>query len=125
EEDAQAMIEGRLPAAIAEQAATLLVRPDKMSLSWKAFERALAATGKSPERLLLELGAFASARDLHLERFAAEHFPHGFGIKLEQDPLAAFQDAVEALPLADVDSFSIDDSTTTEIDDSLSVRRIE
>src|SRR5690606_9277400 len=35
------MIAGRLPAEVAEQAAWLLARPDKMSLVWKAFERAL------------------------------------------------------------------------------------
>ena len=125
EAHAQQMIEGRLPAEVAEQAAWLLVRPDKMSLTWKAFDRALAATGKSPERLLLELGAFASARDLHMARFAAEHFPHGFGIALRRDPLDGFAEAVAALPLADVEAFSVDDSTTTEIDDALSVRRIE
>ncbi len=125
EADAQAMIEGRLPPEVAAQAAWLLVRPDKMSLTWKAFDRALAATGKTPERLLLELGAFASPLDLHLARFAAEHFPHGFGIALSGDPLDGFRAAVEQLPLADIDTFSIDDSTTTEIDDSLSVRRIE
>ncbi|HRO58839.1 MAG TPA: RNB domain-containing ribonuclease [Burkholderiaceae bacterium] len=125
EADAQAMIDGRLPSEVAAQAAWLLVRPDKMSLTWKAFDRALAATGKTPERLLLELGAFASPRELHLARFAAEHFPHGFGIALSSDPLDGFRSAVEQLPLADIDTFSIDDSTTTEIDDSLSVRRIE
>src|SRR5690606_25283768 len=125
EAHAQEMIEGRLPKEVAEQAAWLLVRPDKMSLTWKAFDRALAATGKSPERLLLELGAFASARDLHMARFAAEHFPHGFGIGLRRDPLDGFAEAVAALPLADVEAFSVDDSTTTEIDDALSVRRTE
>ncbi|MCM5570682.1 RNB domain-containing ribonuclease [Burkholderiaceae bacterium FT117] len=125
EHDAREMIEGRLPQAVAEQAAWLLVRPDKMSLTWKAFERALAATGRGPERLLLELGAFASARDLHMARFAAEHFPHGFGISLRRDPLDGFAGVVAALPLAEVEAFSVDDSTTTEIDDALSVRRTE
>jgi len=125
EERAQAMIEGRLPPDVAEQAAWLLVRPDRMSLTWKAFERALAATARTPERLLLELGAFPSARDLHMARFEAEHFPHGFGIALHRDPLDGFAEVVAALPLADVASFSVDDSTTTEIDDALSVRRID
>ncbi|MFP5405796.1 MAG: ribonuclease catalytic domain-containing protein, partial [Gammaproteobacteria bacterium] len=125
EENAREMIEGRLPADVAAQGAFLLVRPDRMSLAWKAFERALAATGKTPERLLLELGAFPSVRDLHVSRFAAEYFPHGFGIAVREDPLAGFEAAVAALPLTDVETFSIDDATTTEIDDSLSVRRIE
>jgi exoribonuclease-2 len=122
---AREMIEGRLPAEIASQAAWLLVRPDKMSPAWKAFERALAATGQGPARLLLALGAFSSARELHMARFAAEHFPHGFGIALQRDPLEGFAEAVAALPLAEVEAFSVDDSTTTEIDDALSVRRTE
>ncbi|MFA7665666.1 MAG: RNB domain-containing ribonuclease [Burkholderiaceae bacterium] len=119
------MVAGRLPAEVAEQAAWLLARPDKMSLTWKALERALADTGRSPERLLLELGAFASARELHLARFAAEHFPHGLGIALRRDPLEGFADAVAALPPAGVEAFSVDDSTTVEIDDALSVRRVD
>jgi exoribonuclease-2 len=119
------MIAGRLPEEVAAQATWLLARPDKMSLVWKAFERALAATGRTPERLLLELRAFPSARELHLSRFAAEHFPHGLGINLRRDPLEGFAEAVAALPLADVETFSVDDSTTTEIDDALSVRRVE
>jgi exoribonuclease II len=121
-EAAQAMIEGSLPEDVGSQAARLLVRPDRTSLTWKAFERALAATGKSPERLLLELGAFDTARDLHLERFAAEHFPHGFDFPLRHDPLDGFSQAISGLPLAPVEAFSIDDSTTTEIDDCLSVQ---
>jgi exoribonuclease-2 len=124
EASARDMIEGRLPPDIAAQAAFLLVRPDRMSLTWKAFERALAATGKTPERLLLELGAFPSVRDLHVARFAAEYFPHGFGIALRHDPLAGFDARVAALPLSDARTFSIDDSPTTEIDDCLSVSEI-
>ncbi len=124
EASAQDMIEGRLPPDVAAAGAFLLVRPDRMSPTWKAFERALAATGKTPERLLLELGAFPTARELHLARFAAEYFPHGFGIALRDDPLAGFDAKVSALPLAEVETFSIDDSTTTEIDDCLSVSEI-
>ena len=53
-------------------------RPDKASPAWKAFERALALTRQTPERLLLALGAFDSPRSLHVARFGAEYFPHGF-----------------------------------------------
>ncbi|RPH67470.1 MAG: RNB domain-containing ribonuclease [Burkholderiales bacterium] len=122
EAHAQAIAAGRLPPEIGAQSAQLLVRPDKSSVAWKAFERALALTRQAPERLLLSLGAFDSPRSLHLARFAAEYFPHGFGIAAHDDVLAGAEGRLEALPLAEVDAFSIDDSTTTEIDDCLSVQ---
>ena len=118
ERDAQALVEGRLPDAVGTLAAALLARPDKMSLEWRALDRACSATHLTPERLLLAAGAFPSARELHRDRFAAEWFPHGLGF-----PAAAVIGAFDPtlLPLADVEPFSIDDSTTTEIDDCLSV----
>ena len=60
---------GSLPPEIAAQAAQLLARPDKAAPAWKAFERALALTRQTPERLLLALGAFDSPRSLHVARF--------------------------------------------------------
>ncbi|HLS57076.1 MAG TPA: RNB domain-containing ribonuclease, partial [Zeimonas sp.] len=122
EAHAQAMAAGRLPPEIGAQAAQLVSRPDRNSMAWKALERALVLTRQTPERLLLALGAFDSPRSLHIARFGAEFFPHGFGIVVHDH---AFDDAarrLDALPLADVDAFSIDDSTTTEIDDCLSVQ---
>jgi exoribonuclease-2 len=124
EAQAQDMAAGRLPPEIAAQAAWLLARPDKSSPAWKAFERALALTRHTPERLLLALGAFDSPYGLHVARFAAEYFPHGFGTALHDDGLAGSAAALEALPLAAAEAFSIDDSTTTEIDDCLSVQRL-
>ncbi len=122
EAQAQEMAAGRLPPAIAAAAAQLLARPDRGSVEWKALERALGLTRQAPERLLLALGAFESARGLHLARFAAEHFPHGFALAVPEGALEACAPRLAALPLADVEAFSIDDSTTTEIDDALSVR---
>lgn len=115
---AQEMAQGRLPPAIAERAAQLLVRPDKQGIEYRALERACEQTRKPPERLLLELGAFASPRELHFARFAAEYFPQGIGFPALPAPVSP----ADALPLAPVEAFSIDDSTTTEIDDALSVQ---
>jgi exoribonuclease-2 len=58
--------------------------------------------------------AFASAKDLHLARFITSisrkvRFP---GLPLPVLP--------QDLPVADVAAFSIDDVTTTEIDDAFS-----
>ena len=119
EEYAQAMAEGRLPEAVAERAAQLLVRPDKQGIEYRALERACERTRKAPERLLLELGAFASAHDLHFARFACEHFPQGIGFPPVAPPLPPLE-----LGTAAVEAFSIDDSTTTEIDDALSVQAL-
>ena len=119
EADAQALAEGRLPEAIGRSAAFLLVRPDKQSVEYRALDRACQLTRQPPARLLLAAGAFESPRHLHRAAFAAEWFAHGTGFA---PSLSASFDA-SSLPLADVEPFSIDDSTTTEIDDCLSVSR--
>lgn len=124
EANAEAMRRGELPEEIAVQAAQLLAKPDRASPEWKALERALSPEHPTPERLLCALGAFESPRAMHVARFEAEHFPQGFGIALHGDPLADARRAIEALPRAEVDAFSIDDSTTTEIDDGLSVHAL-
>jgi len=122
EAHAQAMRRGELPEEVAVQAAQLLARPDRNSIAWKALELSLSAEHPTPERLLCALGAFESPRAMHVARFEAEHFPQGFGVALHGDPLADARRAIDALPRAEVDAFSIDDSTTTEIDDCLSVQ---
>jgi exoribonuclease-2 len=119
---ADEMVAGRLPAEIARQAAVLIARPDKTSLEYRALEQALRRTSSSPERLLMGLGAFDSTVRLHLARFAAEHFPAGIGFDARHDIEPCAATAFEHLPLADGAAFSIDDSSTTEIDDALSVQ---
>ncbi len=118
------MLAGELPQVIATQAQTLLVRPDKMSIEYRALDLALRQSHQTPERLLLGLGAFGSARALHLARFAAEHFPAGIGFDGRTAQLSLADDGTDALPLAEVAAFSIDDSSTTEIDDALSVQAL-
>ncbi len=125
---AEAMAAGELPDEVAAVAVDLLVRPDKMSLEYQAFDKAMAATRKPAERLLLELGAFASPYDLHFRRFTAEQFPFGAGFpaSLEQwEPDAETAERLQSLPVSSTAAFSIDDSSTTEIDDALSVHRLE
>lgn len=123
ESQGESLARGELPAPIAAQAARLLVRPDRNSVEWKALERGCELAGQSPERLLLAVRAFAGPRELHLERFYAEHFSEGiaFAPLDEADLEASASRAIRELPLAEVHTFSIDDSSTTEIDDCLSV----
>lgn len=120
---AERLSAGELPAEIAAQSTALLVRPDKMSLEWRALDLALKRTQQTPERLLLSLGAFDSPQAMHFQRFCAEHFPSGLGFPAESSPRAP-NDEGAALPLAEVQAFSIDDETTTEIDDALSVQAL-
>ncbi|MBI0326368.1 ribonuclease catalytic domain-containing protein [Burkholderia plantarii] len=109
----------RLPAAFEGKALALLTRPDKNSIEYKALDAAALALGVSPARLMLDCGGVASARALHEARFLAEHFPHGTGF-----PPVTVGALPEDLPRANVDAFSIDDVTTTEIDDAFSVEHL-
>ena len=107
---------GRLPDALRAKALALLTKPDKNSIEYKALEGAAAARGVSAARLMLECGGIASARALHEARFLSEHFPHGTGFPpVTPGPIPA------ELPTAHAEAFSIDDITTTEIDDAFSV----
>jgi exoribonuclease-2 len=110
------MAAGQLPSEIALNANQLLVRPDKNRLPWKALDAACARLHKSPERLLLDLGAWPHALALHKQRFLTQHFPQGTEFAPVSLP-ALLQD----LPLAEAEIYSVDDVTTTEIDDALSV----
>jgi exoribonuclease-2 len=122
---AQALADGESPEAIRREAARLLVRPDKNAVEWKALDRACAITRSPPARVLLSAGAFADARALHMGCFLAEQFPQGTGFgRIEPEPLDETLAArLAGLPLSEAGTFWIDDSTTTEIDDCLSVQR--
>lgn len=113
------LVAGTLPEELAGQVESLLVQPDRNRPEVKAFEAACAATRKSPAALLLRCGAFPDAYHWHYRRFAAERFPKGTGFPELPEPAT-----VGDLPLADVQAVSIDDASTTEIDDALSVTRL-
>ncbi|AMV43737.1 MULTISPECIES: ribonuclease catalytic domain-containing protein [Paraburkholderia] len=110
---------GRLPDGFQSKALGLLTKPDKNSIEYKALEAAAAARGISMARLMLECGGIPSARALHEARFLSEFFPHGTGF-----PSVTVGALPEDLPQAEVEAFSIDDVTTTEIDDAFSVEHL-
>jgi len=120
---ADALSAGRLPAPISARVADLLAQSDKQSIEFRAMDAACQRTGLSPERLLLKVGALATPRAVHELRFLRTHFPAGvdFPPSLARD---VAMPSLEGLPIAPVDAFSIDDETTTEIDDCLSVQRL-
>ncbi len=107
----------RLPDAMKPLALQLLFKPDKNSIEYKALVSACVELQTSPQRLMLEIGGIASPLDLHRSKFLLEHFPKGTGFA----PVT-LADAQTTLPVAEVQAFSIDDVTTTEIDDAFSVK---
>ncbi|MGP1613634.1 MAG: ribonuclease catalytic domain-containing protein [Pollutimonas bauzanensis] len=113
------MVAGELPEEIAQVASTFLTRPDKNTLQWKAFEAAVEQLRTTPEKLLLQLGAWPHALALHQHRFMATNFPRGTQFAPVQ--LGGFG---ADLPLADVIAYSVDDSSTIEVDDALSVTQL-
>lgn len=117
---AQAMLEGELPEPIARQVNVLAFRPDKNSMEWKALELAAERAQMTPVRLLLKLGAWPHPLAYLRERFLQEHFPRGFEL-----PCVDLPPLPNDLPHADVEAYSFDDTTTTEIDDALSVTQID
>ncbi|MGQ0749572.1 MAG: ribonuclease catalytic domain-containing protein [Betaproteobacteria bacterium] len=94
----------------------LLYRPDRNTIEWKALEEASTALKLTPARLLERCGAIPSTHDYHLKRFLFEYFPRGAGFPA----LPSLPEPGE-LAHAQADAFSIDDETTTEIDDAFSV----
>ena len=112
------MVSGTAPEEIRAQALTLLLKPDKNSIEWKALNDASSAMRMTPLKLLLQLGAIRSPYQWHTEAFYFENFPQGKGFSRT---LPAPSQITEHLPEASVKAFSIDDSQTTEIDDATSV----
>ena len=108
-----------LPSEFAEHLTQLLYKPDRNTLEVKALEAACAATHLSSAHLLHRCGALPSTHDFHLQKFLLEHFPGGTGF------LPVELSAWDELPLARVNAFSIDDATTTEIDDAFSVEKLD
>jgi exoribonuclease-2 len=115
---------GKLPAAMAPIVQQLLFKPDKNSIEYKALETAAEELQTTQARLMLSTGGVASAKELHMSRFLFENFPRGAGFPQVEAGGIALPKAPDGLPQADVAAFSIDDVTTTEIDDAFSVQEL-
>ena len=112
------LVAGRCPAPVQEQLFRILFKPDKNGPEYKAVVAAAKQAQRAPLDLLTAAGAITSPYQFHWQRFLFEHFPKGTGFAAELQP----QPLAETLPRAAVAAFSIDDSSTTEIDDALSVQ---
>ncbi|GJL75730.1 ribonuclease catalytic domain-containing protein [Nitrosomonas sp.] len=110
---------GILPEEFKSIASNLLYKPDKNTIEWKALYDACAQMKLSVPRLLEKCGAITSSHDYHFNQFLWEHFPNGIDfseVNRQQD----LNDS-DDLPIAEVAAFSIDDASTTEIDDAFSI----
>ncbi|WP_332852970.1 ribonuclease catalytic domain-containing protein [Duganella sp. S19_KUP01_CR8] len=110
----------KLPASMQNIVMQLLFKPDKNSIEYKALEAACNELHTNPQRLMLAAGGVASPKALHMAKFLFENFPRGAGFPDVPVPVAPTK-----LPLANVQAFSIDDVTTTEIDDAFSVTKLD
>lgn len=113
-----ALIAFELPPEFAPALSMLLYAPDRNTLEVKALEAACAATHLSAANLLQKCGAIPSSHDFHVNKFLFENFPKGIGFP--DITVGTLPD----LPLSPARAFSIDDATTTEIDDAFSVEKI-
>jgi exoribonuclease-2 len=107
------------PPEIAALKDELLYAPDRNKPETKAFEQACAQAGLSAARLLARCGLIPDTHAYHLNRFLHEFFPRGTAFAAHEVP-----EPPEALPLAGVEVFSLDDAETTEIDDAFSLVRV-
>jgi exoribonuclease II len=113
----QELAGGQCPQPILDQLYKILFKPDKNAPEYKAVVEAAKSTHMAPLALLQKAGAIRSGYEFHYKRFLFEAFPKGTGFPALQAPPMPGD-----LPLAAVQAFSIDDSSTTEIDDALSVQ---
>lgn len=117
DEWAAELTSGAVPEALAGKIDTLLFKPDKISLEYRALEQSAESKGLKPPKLLADAGALSGPEDYFLRRFSFEYFPEGTGFA----PASGFV-VPEGLPDAEVQAFSIDDEETTEIDDAFSLQ---
>ncbi|HSI43535.1 MAG TPA: RNB domain-containing ribonuclease [Methylotenera sp.] len=108
-----------MPDELRQKLDMLLYEPDKNSFEYKTLDAAANELHLSHHKLLQACGAIPSAHDFHLGAFLREYFAKGTDFAITK---------INAIPseltLADVEAFSIDDSTTTEIDDAFSIKQL-
>ena len=112
---AEALKRGEMPSEIAADLKTILHAPDKQSLTYKAFTKAADALKTSAYELAKKTGGITSIPQYLQDGFEIKYFPKG--TDFPSFPLPEMPD----LPKADVTAFSIDDESTTEVDDALSL----
>lgn len=99
---------------------SLLNKPDKNSIEFKASSKAAKELKLTLAELLFELGYIKSIEELMTTNFIRHYFPQGTELAN-----ITINDHSEDIPFNNtIKVFSIDDSNTTEIDDAFSVEKI-
>jgi exoribonuclease II len=109
-----------LPEGFANKADSLIYSPDKSSLEWKAIDEAAQTSGRLALTVMHDCGLIKNAHDYHLGAFLREMFSDGI-----EFPPYDLPEMPSDLPLAKAECFSIDDATTTEIDDAFSLETLK
>lgn len=112
------LLNGGLPSEIQQDLKSILHTPDKQSLTYKAFKQAADTMKLNAYELAKQVGGITSLPEYLLQRFECKYFPKGTDF-----PNIAAPVLPEHLPIAEnIRAFSIDDKSTTEVDDALSVQ---
>lgn len=114
----------QLPDGFAAKADSLIYNPDKNSMEWKAIDEAAQTSGRLTLSVMHDCGLIHNAHDYHLGAFLREMFPEKDGHSGAAFPAFDTPIITDDLPLANVTCFSIDDATTTEIDDAFSLESL-
>ena len=109
-----------LPDELMQKLDMLLYDQDKNSFEYKTLDAASNELHLSHLKLLQACGAIPSTHDFHLGAFLREHFAKGTAFNSEE-----ITEIPADLPMADAEAFSIDDSTTSEIDDAFSIKQLD
>lgn len=96
----------------------LLHNPNKNSLEYKAFIKASKELKIKPMDFLFKLGYIKSIDDYLIKQFYSQYYKKGDNLQM----LLSFKDIDNLDYNKDVAAFSIDDISTTEIDDAMSVQ---
>ncbi|HOY70957.1 MAG TPA: RNB domain-containing ribonuclease [Methylotenera sp.] len=108
-----------MPEELMQKLDMLLYAPDKNTFEYKTLDAAANELKVNHIKLLHACGAIPSVHDYHLGAFLREYFAKG--TQFANEEIAEIPDN---LPLAEAEAFSIDDSTTTEIDDAFSMQAL-
>ncbi len=124
---------GQAPHEVLQARDAIMQKKNANDMSYKAALQAATDLKLTLPELMLHIGAFRNAFELHRMSFLAEHYPRGIAQDAQTLPEPQLQQwdellaegVVDEAVLADVAVFSIDDSATTEIDDAFSVRALD
>ncbi len=116
----QELNDKKLPEAFKNKADSLIYAPDKNAPEWKAIDEAAQTSGRLALTVMYDCGLIPNAHDYHLGAFLREMFSDGVTFPSYEMP-----EEPHGLSLAAMPCFSIDDATTTEIDDAFTVEALK